>query len=129
MQAAMPASSISPYMWIVSGPSSSVPDDGDGMEARKVTAGILPRLSDGARLEQDLERQLGCAAVAKQVDRVVEIDVGASREQRRRRRLVARTLELFGTPALDSLQLRLLVVSSAAAIIGSSGRCTRYFVQ
>jgi hypothetical protein len=37
MQAAMPASSISPYMWIVSGPSSSVPDEGDGMEARMST--------------------------------------------------------------------------------------------
>jgi hypothetical protein len=44
----MPASSISPYMWIVSGPSSSVPEDGEGMDARTVTAGILPRLSDGA---------------------------------------------------------------------------------
>ena len=34
-------------MWIVSGPRSIVPDEGDGMDARKVTAeGILPRLAD-----------------------------------------------------------------------------------
>ena len=49
-QAAMPASSVRPYMWIVSGPRSIVPDEGEGMEARKVKADrILPRLADGAR--------------------------------------------------------------------------------
>ena len=37
-------------MWIVSGPRSIVPDEGDGMDATKVKAeGILPRLADGAR--------------------------------------------------------------------------------
>ena len=43
MHAAMPASSISPYMWIVSGPRSRVPDEGEGIEARKDTGReILP---------------------------------------------------------------------------------------
>jgi hypothetical protein len=42
MQAAMPARSIRPYMWIVRGPRSIVPDDGDGIEKRSATAGILP---------------------------------------------------------------------------------------
>jgi hypothetical protein len=37
-------------MWIVIGPSSSVPEDGEGMEARSVTAErILPSRADGAR--------------------------------------------------------------------------------
>jgi hypothetical protein len=50
MHAAMPASSIKPYMWIVSGPSSSVPDEGDGMEAKKATGyGFCPRAPDGVR--------------------------------------------------------------------------------
>src|SRR6187200_2482920 len=69
MHAAMPASSISPYMWIVSGPSSRVPEDGEGIDARNATAGILPARSVAARendssgggLEQDRERQLGLA--------------------------------------------------------------------
>jgi transposase len=48
MHAAIPASSISPYMWIVTGPRSSVPEDGEGMEARRLTAAsILPAAADG----------------------------------------------------------------------------------
>src|SRR5215213_261717 len=82
MHAAMPASSIRPYMWIVSGPRSIVPDDGEGMEAKRPTAErILPGSGDGVRLEQDLERELRIATVAEQVDRVVEIDVAAGREE------------------------------------------------
>ena len=40
---------MSPYMWIVNGPRSIVPLDGDGMEARKVTGqGILPERREPA---------------------------------------------------------------------------------
>ena len=50
MHAAIPASSIRPYMWIVIGPSSIVPEDGDGMDASRFTAErILPRLAAGGR--------------------------------------------------------------------------------
>ena len=119
-------------MWIVTGPSSSVPEDGDGMEASSVTAErIVPRRADGARqerLEQDLQGQLGRAAVPEQVDRVVEVDVAAAREQGRGGRLVAGALELLGTSALDPLLFRL------GGGLGRShlfplGRVYRYFVQ
>ncbi len=37
-------------MWIVIGPISSVPEDGEGMDASRCTAErILPRLADGAK--------------------------------------------------------------------------------
>ena len=50
MHAAIPASSIRPYMWIVTGPRSSVPEDGDGIDARSITAErILPTRADGVR--------------------------------------------------------------------------------
>ena len=50
MQAAMPRSSIRPYMWIVIGPRSSVPDEGEGMEARNVIRqSILPRDAKACR--------------------------------------------------------------------------------
>src|SRR5512134_4187180 len=111
MQAAMPARSMRPYMWIVIGPSSRVPEDGDGMEASSVTAErIVPRRADGARhkrLEQDLDGQVGRAAVPEQVDRVVEVDVAAAREQGGGGRLVAGALELLGTPSLHPLLFRL----------------------
>src|SRR4029079_10577649 len=50
MQAAIPASSIRPYIWIVIGPRSSVPEDGEGIDARSVTADrIVPSRADGVR--------------------------------------------------------------------------------
>jgi hypothetical protein len=50
MHAAIPASSIRPYMWIVTGPRSSVPEDGDGIDARSATAErILPTRADGVQ--------------------------------------------------------------------------------
>src|SRR3954466_8755016 len=42
MQAAIASSSISPYMWIVSGPRSSVPLCGEGMKARLTRATFCP---------------------------------------------------------------------------------------
>ena len=38
---AIAASSVSPYMWTVNGPSSSVPELGEGIEARRLTAGAF----------------------------------------------------------------------------------------
>jgi len=38
VQIAIAASSVSPYMWIVSGPSSIVPELGEGIDARRLTA-------------------------------------------------------------------------------------------
>ena len=56
MQAAMPASSIRPYMWIVIGPRSSVPDEGEGIEASRpiearsvIGQSILPRDAKACR--------------------------------------------------------------------------------
>ena len=40
MQTAIASSSISPYMWMSSGPSSKKPLDGEGIDA--ITGGILP---------------------------------------------------------------------------------------
>ena len=40
MQTAIASSSISPYMWMSSGPTSKKPLDGEGMDA--ITGGILP---------------------------------------------------------------------------------------
>ena len=40
MQTAIASSSISPYMWMSSGPTSKKPLDGEGIEA--ITGGILP---------------------------------------------------------------------------------------
>jgi hypothetical protein len=51
-------------MWIVSGPRSIVPDEGEGMEARKVKADrILPRLADGSALKENLKREFWGTAV------------------------------------------------------------------
>src|SRR5687767_2685158 len=107
MQTAIPARSIRPYMWIVTGPRSIVPDDGEGIEARNVTAGILPRNAAAVLLEENLQRQVGGTAGAHEVGRVVEVDVEARRDQRRRGRLEARALELLRPPACDPLPLRL----------------------
>ncbi len=47
MQTAIASSSISPYMWIVTGPISKKPLEGDGIDA--ITRGILPIPFDARR--------------------------------------------------------------------------------
>src|SRR5215212_7075164 len=100
--AAIPSSSIRPYMWIVSGPSSSVPEDGEGIEARSGTGrGILPaRLPRrwNERLEQDLQGELGLATAAEEIRRVMQVDIHPARQEHGGGSLVARPLELLGAP-------------------------------
>src|SRR6266508_560202 len=134
-QAAIASSSISPYMWIVNGPASIVPLEGDGMLARKVTgqeilpgrAASCPRNADqwrgsggtgrfpqrqtrrqnGAKngLEQDLQCQLCGAAATEQADRKVQVDVLPQSQLGRRLGAVAGHLELLGPPGLHQLGL------------------------
>src|SRR5579871_1990287 len=102
MQAAMPTSSITPYMWSVSGPALKTPLEGDGMYARTaaLTAAILP-------LDQDADREVRRAAALEQAERVVEVDVGAGGELERREVAVAGPLEGLRAPALHALRFRL----------------------
>ena len=94
-------------MWIVTGPTSKVPDDGEGIEARAGTAhGILPVGGESA-LEEDPERQLGVAPGAHEADRVVQVDVWPGGQHGGGGGLEAGALELAGTPALDPLLLGL----------------------
>src|SRR5919198_6563743 len=105
-QAAMASSSISPYMWIVSGPTSIVPLCGEGMLARNVTGQkILPAAAGACLLEQDLQRQRRLAAARQELDRKVEVDVRPRRQLGRSGRTVARQFELLGPPGLDQLGL------------------------
>ena len=122
-------SSIRPYMWIVSGPRSIVPDEGDGIEARSGTAGILPGnpTRTGCALEQDLERELGRAARPQQVGRVVQVDVRARGDQRcgRAARSPARSSSSVRQRVIRSGSRSPSVVSSAAAISSlPPRRCT-----
>ena len=59
--AAIASSSISPYMWTVSGPRSSVPVCGEGIEARSHGATFCPRGATPARWapDQDVDRRVG----------------------------------------------------------------------
>ncbi|MCZ7588366.1 MAG: hypothetical protein M5U27_05775 [Gaiella sp.] len=41
VQTAIAASSVRPYMWTVNGPRSSVPELGEGIDARTLTAGAF----------------------------------------------------------------------------------------
>src|SRR5256885_15307300 len=106
----MPASSISPYMWIVSGPTSSVPLDGDGREARS-RIGLRfcpsPRWPAAGPLGQDLHRELDAAPAAEEVDRVVQVDVVPQRQLEGLGGGVPRPLQLLGAPAVDPLALAL----------------------
>jgi hypothetical protein len=49
MQTVIASSSVSPYMWMVSGPSSKKPLEGDGIDA--ITRGILPTAPDARPTE------------------------------------------------------------------------------
>src|SRR6478672_3658707 len=104
MQMPIAARSVRPYMWIVSGPMSTAPFDGDGIEASRFeasgltvrhspfTTGCLSatrapeRLTPGAVagrqecrmsvvLEQDLKSKVDRAAALEQAHRVMQVDL------------------------------------------------------
>src|ERR671930_283203 len=109
MQTAIASSSISPYMWMSTGPSSKKPVSGDGIDA--ITRGILPIAGRGPRregLEEDLQREVRWATALEQPDRKVEVDVLASRKPPGRAVAVTGALQLLGSPELDLLLLCVL---------------------
>src|SRR5438552_16451745 len=71
--AAIASSSISPYMWIVTGPRSIVPLCGEGMYARLTGGTFSPRAATPAS-DHDLDRGLPGAALLDQLDRPVRVD-------------------------------------------------------
>src|SRR5262249_33243105 len=82
MHAAIASSSITPYMWIVNGPTWKTPCEGDGIEASTpVTASYIadaagrPGRQAGCSAE-DADGDVDGAAALEQVDRVVQVDVG-----------------------------------------------------
>ena len=77
-------------------------------DARKAEHRVAVRTLAQARLEQDLQSQVCRATALEQLDRSVEIDVVPHRKSTCRSRLVPGTLELFRTPPLDALDLRLV---------------------
>src|SRR5215208_1318555 len=108
MQAAIATSSVRPYMWIVSGPRSSVPVPGEGMEARLTPATFCPRRATPASvcdLNQDVDGRLIGTALLDEFDREVQIDVVPGCERDGVARVEAGTDELLGAPVLDSLHL------------------------
>ena len=62
---------------------------------------ILPEEEAAVCLEEDLQRQLGRAAVPEEVGGAVQVDVVPLRKRGRGARVVAGPLELLGPPALD----------------------------
>src|SRR4051812_34383449 len=111
MHAAMPSSSISPYMWIVSGPSETVPVWGDGIEARTPVTGSNSARARRRllRLQQDAERELRRTALLEQCDGPVQVYLPRRRELGSRGGCVPRALQLARAPALDPLLLGLHV--------------------
>src|SRR4051794_25457022 len=111
MQAAIASSSISPYIWIVSGPRSSVPVCGEGMNARLTRATFCPPALTPASAtggsDQDVEGGLVRTALLDQRDREMEVDVVPRGERDRVARVVAGAHELLGPPVLDALRFRL----------------------
>jgi hypothetical protein len=59
-------------------------------------------------LQKDLERQVFGATTLEQVDCGVQVNVVTHRKSAGRARLIPGTLELFCTPPLDALDLRLV---------------------
>src|SRR5438093_5481794 len=106
-QPAMASSSITPYMWILSGPTSIVPVCGDGMYARSVNGRerILPKASSSCALQQDLQRELLRAALREQADRPVQVHIVPHRQFGRRLSAVPGHLQLLGSPGLHQLGL------------------------
>src|SRR5436853_6306771 len=72
--AAIASSSIRPYMWIVSGPRSSVPLCGEGIEARFTRAPFCPGVRTPA-LDENFYGRLVGTALPDQLDREVQVDV------------------------------------------------------
>src|SRR5579884_166241 len=105
MQAAMPMSSITPYMCSVSGPRLNVPLDGDGMEPRTtpVTGPLCPTVASAENPDRELRR----ATALDQLDRLVEVDVQTGGQPDRIVAGEADAHQLGSAPALDALQLRL----------------------
>ena len=94
-------------MWTVSGPRSIVARSGEGIEA--ITARDSERADRGLlQLQQDAKSQIRGATALEQLDRGVEVNVVTHRKSACRTRLVPGTLELFRTPPLDALDLRLV---------------------
>src|SRR5207247_8353079 len=93
-------------MWIVNGPTSIVPLEGEGMLASKVTGQkILPTPACACLLEENLQRELGRAAVRDQVDGKVQVDVEAPRQLRGLLIAIAGELEPLGPPGLYQVGL------------------------
>jgi hypothetical protein len=59
-------------------------------------------------LQKDLERQVLGATTLEELDRGMQVHVVTHRKSAGRARLVPGTLELFRTPPLDALDLRLI---------------------
>src|SRR4029453_13538700 len=117
MQAAIATSSVRPYMWIVSGPRSSVPVLGEGMKARLTRATFCPWPTRPARgnaldreeldLDQDVDGRLVRAAALDQLDCQMQVDIVPGGERHGVARVEAGPDELLGTPELDPLHLGL----------------------
>src|SRR4051812_26207464 len=106
MHAAIASSSISPYMWIVSGPRSRVPLCGEGIDARVTRATFCPAGRTPA-LDENFYGRLVGAALLDQLDREVQVDVVPRRQRHRIAGVEARADQLLGAPVLHALDLRL----------------------
>src|SRR4051794_35054985 len=69
------------------------------------SASAEPDSRVGRALEQDLERELGCAALDEQLGGPVQVDVGAGSKLDCGQLRVAGPFELFRTPLLNELLL------------------------
>src|SRR6266567_4076692 len=106
MHPAIASSSISPYMWIVTGPTWTTPLCGEGIDASRVIGRRFCREPlVPASLEEDLKRQVRRTAAFHEIDRPVEIDVVTHCELGRLGRKIARPLERLDAPGLDQLGL------------------------
>jgi hypothetical protein len=77
---------------------------------RKVSAELRrePSHRSFSGLQEDLERQVWRATALEQLDRGMQVNVVTHRKSACRARLVPCPLELFRTPPLDALGLRLI---------------------
>src|SRR4029453_9629284 len=110
MQAAIATSSVRPYMWIVSGPRSSVPVPGEGMKARLTRATFCPGAptpASASALNQDVDSCLVGTALPDELDREVQVDVVPRGERDCVARVEAGPDELLGPPVLHALLLGL----------------------
>src|SRR3954447_9991353 len=82
MHATIATSSVSPYMWIVSGPRSTAPLLGDGIDAISAVTdrAFCPACSSPASSAEDAERRLGRATALDELDRAMKVDVAPRRQ-------------------------------------------------